>query len=161
MTLQIRPVEPADKDWITQLMQDEWGSPMQISKGHIFYPADLPGFVALKDGERAGLITYDITGDSCEVGSLNSLKPNSGAGTALIEAVKDKARQAGCKRLWLITTNDNLNALKFYQKRGFRLVAVYPNSMDQVRQLKPQVPLLGNDGIPLRDEIELEILLDS
>ena len=161
MTLQIRPVEPSDKGWVIQLMQEEWGSQMQISKGHAFYPADLPGFVALQDGEQVGLITYDITGDSCEIGSLNSLKPNSGAGTALIEAVRDKARQAGCKRLWLITTNDNLNALKFYQKRGFRLVAVYPDSMARVRQLKPQVPLLGNDGIPLRDEIELEILLDS
>jgi hypothetical protein len=85
--------------------------------------------------------------------------PGQGVGTALIEAVKVAAIEAGCRRLWLMTTNDNLHALGFYQRRGFRLVAVYPGAVDAARLLKPEIPLLGNDGIPIRDEIELEIAL--
>ena len=83
----------------------------------------------------------------------------AGIGTALIDAVKDVATMARCKRLWLITTNDNMAALHFFQKRGFMLVAVYPNALEQSRKLKPEIPLIGIDGIPLRDEIELEMPL--
>ena len=69
------------------------------------------------------------------------------------------ATASGCKQLWLITTNDNINALRFYQKRGFMLVAVHRNALELSRKLKPEIPMIGNDGIPLRDEIELEMIL--
>ncbi len=82
-----------------------------------------------------------------------------GIGTALIDAVTKVALQAGCWRVWLITTNDNLHALGFYQKRGFVLVALYRNAIEASRKLKPQIPLVGNDGLPIRDELELESLL--
>lgn len=59
-------------------------------------------------------------------------------------------------RIWLITTNDNLNALGFYQKRGFRIKAVYPGAVDEARRIKPEIPLAASNGIPIRDEIELE-----
>lgn len=62
-----------------------------------------------------------------------------------------------CARLWLITTNDNVGALVFYQKAGFRLVAVYPDAVNQARKLKPQIPLVAENGIPIRDEIELAL----
>jgi hypothetical protein len=62
--------------------------------------------------------------------------------------------------LWLISTNDNLNALKFYQKRGFSLVKLYKNAVNETRKkIKPEIPLIGENGIPIRDEVELEILL--
>jgi ribosomal protein S18 acetylase RimI-like enzyme len=91
--------------------------------------------------------------------TIDSDKPSIGVGTVLIDAVKEIARQAGCSRLWLITTNDNMNALRFYQKRGFVLVAVHRNALEQSRKLKPEIPLIGDDEIPLRDEIELEMML--
>ena len=81
--------------------------------------------------------------------------------SAEIEAVKEVACKAGCRRLWLITTNDNLNALRFYQKRGFALVAVHRNALEISRKFKPEIPLIGADGIPLRDEIELEMILSN
>ena len=96
-----------------------------------------------------------------EIVSIDSTHPGRGVGTALIEAVKKEARRQGCRRLWLITTNDNLNALRFYQKRGFALVAVHRNAIEISRRLKPEIPLTGHDGIPLRDEIELETLLEA
>lgn len=92
--------------------------------------------------------------------TISSTRPGIGIGTRLIKAVTQAAQEAGCKRIWLITTNDNLDALRFYQKRGFRLVAVHRHAVDAARQLKPAIPLISNDHIPLHDEIELEMLLE-
>src|SRR5581483_12505812 len=133
------------------------GSNIIVSRG-TFYTADaLPGFVAIEQGERVCLITYHIQGNECEIISLDSTRPGQGIGTALIEAVRQEAQRTGCRRLWLITTNDNLNALRFYQRRGFVLVAVHRNAIELSRKLKPQIPLIGEHGIPIRDEIELEM----
>jgi RimJ/RimL family protein N-acetyltransferase len=82
-----------------------------------------------------------------------------GVGTALIAAVRTIAVRSKCRRVWVITTNDNLQALRFYQRKGFSLVALHRKALDQSRKLKPEIPLIGLDGIPLRDELELEMLL--
>lgn len=157
--LKIRPLSPADRDWATRHVAEHWGAEIVVAHDTLYHPAELPGFVAELDGKVAGLVTFHVAGDACEIVTLDSLVESRGIGTALIEAAKGAANAAGCRRLWLITTNDNLRALGFYQKRGFRLVAVYPGAMDAARKLKPEIPLLGNDGIPIRDEIELEIML--
>jgi DNA-3-methyladenine glycosylase I len=157
----IQPLTSDDREWISQFIFKLWGSNRVVSRGIVYYPQDLPGFIALYDGEKVGLVTYKITGASCEIVTIDSNRPSSGVGSALIESVRDIAIKSGCKRLWLITTNDNLNALRFYQKRGFVLVAVHRNALEQSRKLKPEISLIGNDGIPLRDEIELEMMLDE
>ena len=157
----IRPINPEDRAWIIQFIAEHWGAEIVVSRGVVYHPQDLPGFVAIQEGKKVGLVTYNIEGESCEVVTINSTQPSSGVGTALIEAVRDIAIKARCERLWLITTNDNLNALRFYQKRGFVLVAVHRNALDVSRKLKPEIPLIGDDGIPLRDEIELEMMLDN
>lgn len=113
-------------------------------------------FVALYREETAGLVTYTETGDGWQIVSLDSLREGMGIGSALMLAVERAAAQNGIKRIWLLTTNDNLNALRFYQKRGYELVAVRRNAVEQARRLKPSIPVMGTDGIPLRDEIELE-----
>ena len=157
--MNIRSLSPADRDWVTRHVAEHWSAEIVVAHGTLYHPAVLPGFVAEMAGEVAGLVTFHIAGDACEIVTLDSLHPDQGIGTALIEAVKAAAGAAGCRRLWLITTNDNLHALGFYQKRGFRLVAVHPGAVDAARKLKPEIPLIGNDGIPIRDEIELEIVL--
>ena len=108
----------------------------------------LHGFIALQDNKHVDLLTYYIDDENCEIVTLNSLTKGIGIGTGLIEAVKEAAISAGCKRLWLIATNDNLKAVHFYQKRGFSLVAVYRNSLLESRKLNPGIPLIGIDGIP-------------
>lgn len=144
---------------MARLLAESWGSTMMVSRGRLFDVSDAPGFAAIKDGKPAGLVTYHLEGGECEVTSLDSLIEGIGIGSALLDAVKESAIAAGCKRLWLITTNDNTHALRFYQRRGFTLAALYPNALVESRKLKPQIPLIGIDGIPLRDEIELEMLL--
>ncbi len=156
---EIRALTPQDRAWVASWLDERWGSTAIVTRGQSYYAHLLPGFVAEKDGEHIGLVTYRIDGLSCELMTLDSLQPGQGIGTALIEAVKEAVKEAGCKRLWLITTNDNLEALRFYQKRGFELVAVHRNAIAEARRLKPQIPLVGKEGIPIRDEIELEVKL--
>ena len=141
------------------MLTERWGSARIITRGRVHQADRLPGFVAEVEKERAGLVTYRIEDDQCEVLSLDSLREGLGVGSALLEAVRAVAREGGCRRMWLITTNDNLAAVRFYQKRGWRLVAVHRNARDESRRLKPEIPSIGINGIPLRDEIELELLL--
>lgn len=138
-------------------MIDDWGAETVVVHGHVYKPAELPGFAAATGSEWLGLATYHVDGEQCELVTLDTMRRGAGAGTALIEAVKRAALQAGCRRLYVITTNDNTDALRFYQKRGFVLVAVHRDAVTRSRQLKPEIPLIGNDGIPIRDEIELEM----
>lgn len=160
----IRPLEPKDRNWVAHFLDKYWSSTKIVSRGKAYYGHLLPGFAAEltnapKDAPAAGLVTYNIEDRACEIITLDSLQPRMGVGTALVEAVKQVAVETGCKRLWLITTNDNLYALRFYQKRGFELVAVHRNALAESRKLKPQIPITGRDNIPLRDEIELELKL--
>ena len=155
----IRSVDKEDRNWIAQFLDEYWGSTRIVSRGQVYLAHLLPGFVALVDEAHAGLVTYRFGADDCEIVTFNSLQEGLGIGTALIEAVKEVASEEDCRRLWLITTNDNMQALRFYQKRGFHLVAVYPSALDESRKIKPEIPLFGKDGIPLRDEIELELPL--
>ena len=113
----------------------------------------------MQNGKRVGLATYRIESDECEIVTLNSIVEGIGAGSALINAVRSKALASNCRRVWLITTNDNLPALRFYQRRGFTLAALYSNALERSRQLKPEISLVGLDGIPLRDELELDMPL--
>lgn len=154
----IRPLDGTDRAWLPQFFIEYWGSDGVVSQGVVHNARDLQhGFVAMRGDERVGLVTYEITGDSCEIVSLNSVHQSIGIGTLLIEAVKNVAIEAQSKRIWLTTSNDNMNGLRFYQKRGFALVAIYRNAVTEARKLKPEIPLIGDYGIPLRDEIELEM----
>jgi len=67
------------------------------------------------------------------------------------------ARDAGVPRLWLVTTNDNSGAIGFYRARGLHVVAVHQGAVDRARALKPSIPLVGDNGVELHDEIELEL----
>jgi GNAT superfamily N-acetyltransferase len=147
------------RDWADDLIIDRWGAAEIVTRGKIHDSSSLPGFVAIFRGEPVGLATYRIEGEQCEMVSLDSLMEGIGIGSALIKTVAARAVEQGCRRLWLITTNDNLDAIHFYQKRGFHLVAVHRDALEETRRLKPSLPVTGIDGIPLRDEIEMELLL--
>ena len=130
-----------------------------VSRGHIYRPEQLEGFVIEDGDEWVGLLTFFIKDSECEVTSIDSLREGQGVGSMLIEKAIEAARMQSCKRLFLITTNDNLNALGFYQKRGFEIVTIYRGAVNESRKRKPGIPLIGYNNIPLRDEIELEIKL--
>jgi ribosomal protein S18 acetylase RimI-like enzyme len=159
MTSSIRRLTRADLPRLRQFWIEHWGGEEMITRGNIYRPEQLDGFVVEDQNEWVGLITFIIKDDECEVTSLDSLREGKGIGTQLIDQVIDVARARQCKRLFLITSNDNLHALGFYQKRGLEIVTVYRGAVNESRKRKPSIPLVGMDGIPLRDEIELEINL--
>jgi ribosomal protein S18 acetylase RimI-like enzyme len=142
------------KFWI-----EHWGSEEMITRGNVYRPEQLDGFVVEDKNEWIGLLTFFIQDSECEVTSLDSLREGQGIGTMLIDKAIEESRAKNCNRLFLITTNDNLNALGFYQKRGFEIVTVYRGAVNESRKRKPSIPLIGYNNIPLRDEIELEIKL--
>ena len=156
----VRSTDAGDRDWIADALNERWGSTVVVSRGVLHDILAHPGFAAIHEDEPVGLLTYNIVGDECEITMMQSLREGVGVGSALIDAAKQVTVSEGCRRLWLITTNDNLHALGFYQKRGFTLAAVHPNALAQSRLLKPQISMTGMDGIPLRDEIELEMFCE-
>jgi GNAT superfamily N-acetyltransferase len=155
----LRLLSPQDRGWVAVFSAEHWGSDKMVVHGDIFFISQLPGFCAEVDGQPAGLVTYTITGAGCEILSLDSLQPGVGIGSALIDAVRQVAIQHGCCRLFLSTTNDNLDALYFYQKRGFVLAALRPGAVNESRKIKPEIPIRGDRGLPIRDEIELQMEL--
>jgi len=152
----IRPLTANDLPRLIEFWIKHWGGAEMVVHGNVFRPEQLNGFAA---EDWSGVVTYIIQNDSCEIISLNSLKENRGVGTALIDEVRKEARRQNCRRLFLVTTNDNLHALGFYQRYGFELACLRRGALDQARKVKPGIPVVGMNDIPLRDEIELEILL--
>lgn len=168
----IRPLERADREWVAHFLDERWGTTQIVSRGKAVYGHLLPGFMAERGmeteaeevaeesaAENIGLITVHIGERDCEITTLDSLDESMGVGSALVEAVEEWAREAGMERLWLVTTNDNLEALKFWQKRGYELVSVHRNAIADARRIKPQIPITGLNGITIRDEIELEKII--
>ncbi len=155
----IRRLAKTDLPRLREFWKQNWGDEFVVAHGVVYRPDTLEGFVALDKHEWVGEITYNFCDDGCEIVSLDSLREGQGLGTKLIQAVVEEARKRNCTRVFLITTNDNLNALGFYQKRGFEIVRINRGAVNESRKIKPAIPLIGMNNIPLRDEIELEIVL--
>ena len=148
--INVTPLTPADRAWVASRTAELWGAEIVISRGTAHRVAELPGFIARIADEPAGIATYHLGETDCELVTIDALRPRIGVGSALLDAVKSAA---GPRRLWLITTNDNIDAIRFYQRRGFVLTAAYPDAIAESRKLKPQIPRIGNYGIPIRDEL--------
>lgn len=157
----LRSITENDRPWMCQLWLQWWSAPFVVSKeGKIHHIDDMAGFIAETYGNPIGLITYTIVDAECEITSLISLIEGRGIGIKLVQKLEEHVRAQRCRRIWVITTNDNLHALGWYQKRGYRLVTVYRDAMNQVRKVKPELAILGIENIPLLDMIELEKTLD-
>jgi ribosomal protein S18 acetylase RimI-like enzyme len=150
----LRPGRPTDRDWVREVLRERWGSPRIVSRERLHAADSLPCLIAERAGERVGLLTYRLEPPGCEIVSLDSLPLRQGIGTALLAEVRRVACEAGCRRLWLITTPDNERAQAFYRARGLKQVAVHKDGLTRGRALKPELPLFGEDGKPLADEVE-------
>lgn len=137
-------------------MVENWGSTVMVSRGHLHELDKLPGFIAIEAGEIKGIVTYAVTGNSCEIVSLDSFAEKRGIGSQLVECVLNEAKKQSLQKVWLITTNDNTNAIRFYQKRGFVMTNLYIGAVEEARKLKREIPQIGYDGIPILHEIQFE-----
>lgn len=158
----VRPLDDDDRAWVRDFVRDRWGDEIVVAHGIVYLPAMLAGLVLADDaGDAVGLLTYVIDDDACEVVTIDAVVRGRGYGSLLLEAVADVARAAGCTRVWLITTNDNTHAIGFYRARGFEVVAVHEGAIEQSRKHKPSIPLVNEHGVPITDEIEMELRLSS
>jgi ribosomal protein S18 acetylase RimI-like enzyme len=152
----IRAARPDERVDVDRLLVDQWGDGV-ARKGELVGVRGLPALIAIEDGDIAGVLAYAVRGDECEVVSLHAVDPGHGTGRALMDAVLEVAVAEGCRRLWLVTTNDNTRALRFYQRWGMDVSALHHGAVDAARRdLKPSIPVRGRDDIPMRHEIELE-----
>lgn len=159
MEYNIEEITEKNRQRVNDILINEWEATDIIIRGKVIDGTKLDGFLAVKDSEIMGLITYMIENNECEIVSLNSFEENKGIATRLINIVKELAIKKKCTRLKLITTNDNIRGIEFYQKRGFVFANIYINAIEVSRKLKPEIPLYADNGLPIRDEIEFEIKL--
>jgi GNAT superfamily N-acetyltransferase len=154
--IRARNATPADATWIARVLEDHWAGTLIRADGRSLDALRLP---ALITGAQEGLAIYEVAGDRAELVVLEALIRRRGIGTALLAELAARAGRLGARSLHLSTTNDNLDALRFYQRRGFRLAEVRPGAIDAYRALKPGIARVGSYGIPVRDELRLVLEL--
>ena len=157
MSVSVRELVEDDRPWAIELIRERWGSEVVVTGGKARDVTLLEGFVAEADGEPVGLATYETRGAECELVTLDSLREGIGVGSALLAAVASAAWKQGCRKFSVVTTNDNIRALGFYQRRGFVLTALRTRAVEKSRRIKPEIPELGFLDIPIRDELELAL----
>ena len=155
--MEIRELEASDRAWATALLGEHFGSSRVVSRGRVHDADQLPGFVALSDGELVGLVVYQDDDGGREVVALVAARPRQGIGKALIDSVVTSARDEGYSRVWLVTTNDNVAAQCFYQALGWRLASVHVGAVTRSRVLKPEIPAVGIGAVAIEDEIEFDL----
>lgn len=157
----VRPATDQDRDPLVAALRRAWGTTTVIVHGVAHDLTALPALVAEHDGQLAGMLTYHVADSGFEVVSIEALRRGVGIGSMLLQAAVSEARRRDLPRLWLVTTNDNLDAIRFYQRRGLRLCAVRPGAVDLAREQKPEIPPVGGYGIEIRDELVFELRLTS
>lgn len=161
MAFTISEITYNDSPAILAVAAEFWGGPSIVAHSKLFQIEHLSGFKAVSSGQLSGFLQYEIQADACEILTLVSLDEGRGIGTALLSQVESFAKNKALGLVHLVTTNDNLHALGFYQRRGYHIAAVFPGQIELSRQLKPAIPMIGENGIPIRDEIRLEKNLNT
>jgi GNAT superfamily N-acetyltransferase len=158
--MEVRPAGEDDRSWVAECCRRAFGSPEVAAGGRLHRPAALPVLIAWEGECRMGALAYEVEAGGAQVVLLAAERPGRGAGTALLAALEVLGAARGWRRLWLLTTNDNAPALRFYQRRGWDLVALHRHAVARDRALKPEIPALGHGGIPIRHALELERRLE-
>ncbi|MBI1825302.1 MAG: GNAT family N-acetyltransferase [Planctomycetes bacterium] len=153
-------VVDGDRLEVGEFIERHWGSRIVMSRGRAFHPEKEGGFLERRDGKIAGLLTYHIDDQGMEILTLNSVLEGEGIGSSLMLNAIESARKNGCDRIWLTTTNDRLRIIDFYQRLGFRMTAINLGVVDEARKVKPQIPLVGERGVPIHDEIVMELPIE-
>jgi N-acetylglutamate synthase-like GNAT family acetyltransferase len=157
--IKIRLKSRNDNDRIIQYLKNNWGGEFILSKGKAHYCENLQGLIAEGDYSISGLCLFTIDENELEIVLIEAFKENQGVGTALLKEIESIAVENQIKRVWLVTTNDNLNAMRFYIKKGLSFKRIERNVVEEYRKQKPGIPLVGNYGIPIMDELEFEKIL--
>ena len=149
-----------NRERVMAFIQQHWYTTTMVVRGKVVDMAKVEGYLCQENHAILGLVTFLVRGDALEIVSLNSIVGSQGIGSKLVALSVEEARTRGCRKVVLSTTNDNINAIRFYQKQGFDMARLHRNALDLSRRLKPEIPRIGGNGIPMRHEIEFERVLD-
>jgi GNAT superfamily N-acetyltransferase len=152
----IRLKNRTDNERINMYFRNNWGTEFILAKGKKYYCDDMQGLVAEGDFSVLGICLYVINDDELDLLFIESFEENKGIGSTIIKEIESIAIEQQLKRIWLVTTNDNINAIQFYLKRGFIYKRIKRNSIEEYRKIKPEIPMIGYNGIPIMDELEFE-----
>jgi GNAT superfamily N-acetyltransferase len=159
MNIAINQISSEDAIWLKSLIECEWGGNPLVIRGKSYYPEKLPGLIALKENSRIGFLSYEIRENICEIIAFEVFEKFCGIGSKMLNTLISIIKENACNQIYVMTTNDNLDALRFYQRRGFNITGIHINSVKKSRAIKPSIPINGDLGIPLRDEIDLTLKL--
>jgi len=157
----VSPIASGDRDWVAETLVREWTSTSVARLGELVEAAELPGHLATLAGRRVGLVLVDVRHREYEVVAISTSEPRRGVGRALMECCFAEARAAGCRRVWLVTTNNNITAIAFYQRLGMDLRALHRHALRVSRELKATIPERDADGVRIDHELEFEVLLED
>ena len=157
----IELIKDSDRKEIRSFIEEHWSAPHICIREKLYDPHEAEGFIVRREGKLVGLLTFQQQGNSILMITQNSTLPGAGIGSSLMLRMIEEARKRDTRRIWLTTTNDNLKSLGFYQRMGFRLVTIYRDAVTKARKsVKPEVAEFGMHGLPIIDEIELELILE-
>lgn len=157
----VRQIVPDDRDWVAEMLLKEWTSTSVARRGQLFEAAGLPGYLATIGRQRIGLVLVDVKDREFEVVAIGTTQPRRGVGQALMERCFAEARATGCRRVWLVTTNNNIAAIGFYQRLGMDFRALHRHAVRVSRELKPTIPVRDDTGVRIDHEPEFELLLET
>ncbi|MFO1259104.1 MAG: GNAT family N-acetyltransferase [Gammaproteobacteria bacterium] len=155
--IKIRSLTQDDALWLKNVIDNDWGGNPLVVRTVSYYPHKMAGLVAFQGAKRIGVLSYEIRKEICEIIVFEVFDKFQGIGTQMLDSLKEIVKKEGCKQIYLMTTNDNLDALRFYQKRGFIISGIHIDSVKKSREIKPTIGLTGDYGIPVRDEIDLTL----
>lgn len=148
-TMRVGPPTAAERAELLARLASTWG-PTIVSRGRLHRMSHLPSLVACDRGDLLGGLLYRHGDDgTVEVVVLQAFVPRRGIGSSLLQACT-----ARFGNVWLVTTNDNVDAQRFFLAAGGRRVAVHAGAVTLARRLKPGIPTTGHGGVPITDEIE-------
>ena len=153
-------MQNSDREEVAEFIERHWHSQLIMSHGRSYFPHKEEAFIERRDGRIVGLLTFHVDDNEMELLSLNSILEGQGIGSSLMLNAIEAARRRECKRMWLATTNDNLRAIGFYQRLGFRVVELNLGAVDEARKVKPQIPEIGERGVEIHDEMVMELRLE-
>ncbi len=154
-----RETDSSDSEIIKELMKKHWGGEPLVIRGKKYFPSSLDGIMVLKNQQVIGFLFYEVQNKICEIIVFEVFDKFNGIGTKILDQLKEMARSKNCEKVYVMTTNDSLDALRFYQRRGFHICGIHIDSVKVSRKIKPSISEAGEYGIPLRDEIDLEFKL--
>ncbi len=157
----VRQIAPGDRDWVAKVLVEQWTSTSVARRGELVEAGGLPGYLVTLGARRVGLVLVDVKDRAYEVVAISTTEPGHGVGRALMERCFAEARTTRCRRMWLVTTNNNIAAISLYQRLGMDMCALHRQAVQLARELKPTIPLRDATGVPIDHEVEFELLLET